>query len=232
MKHATGWFVVGLISSLFLAGCASHKEMRPPRANFSRVGAEEAMLTDDGIKALLDAEVKPKLPTSVAVMNVSAYQLMDAEELLSWEQTFADISGIAGVQPISSISASRGQNLQEIRAAAAKQRCELVLLYAHDDSTVSNYNNAAALYWTFVGLWLVPGSQYEHRTVMQAILVDTRTGIVLGTATGDAHLKRTAPAAYGDIQRDKMQQEAPAQALADLQKGCGQMVADLCKAIE
>ncbi|MHC4789552.1 MAG: hypothetical protein ACYS8K_10175, partial [Planctomycetota bacterium] len=70
-----------------------------------------------------------------------------------------------------------------------------------------------------IGLWTVPGNVLEHKTVMQAILVDSRTGVILGTATGDAHLKRRYPAAFEDQRRADLQAEAPAAALADLQTG-------------
>jgi rhombotail lipoprotein len=98
--------------------------------------------------------------------------------------------------------------------------CELLLLYHVSDSGVDNYTDAAALYWTFVGLWLAPGNLYEHRTVMQAIIVDCRTGVILGTATGDSHLRAACPAAFGKVQEDKLAQEAWQKAMDDLLKAC------------
>ena len=55
----------------------------------------------------------------------------------------------------------------------------------------------------------MPGSVYEHQTVMQAILVDCRTGAILGTATGDSHLKENYAAAYEDITVGRLSQQGP-----------------------
>ena len=117
--------------------------------------------------------------------------------------------------------------LRSLRVAAAKMRCELLLVYVQGDSEVDNYNDLAALYWTFVGLWLVPGNDLEHRTVMQALVVDCRTGAILGTATGDTHLKRIAPVALSRIPKDQMAAEAPRQTLADLQAACKRLLAEI-----
>jgi rhombotail lipoprotein len=94
---------------------------------------------------------------------------------------------------------------------------------------VDNFNDAAVLYWTLIGIWLVPGNVFEHRTVVQGILLDTRTGAILGTATGDAHLKRLTPLAFVSIQRDKLSREAPAQAMDDFQKAGKTLLEDVAR---
>jgi rhombotail lipoprotein len=110
--------------------------------------------------------------------------------------------------------------------------CELLLVYLQGDSSVDNYNDGAILYWTLVGLWLVPGNTYEHLCVMQAILVDCRTGAVLGTATGEGRLSRLHAAAYQDITRGQLQREAPRKALADVQKSFAKTLADVVQAAQ
>ncbi len=54
---------------------------------------------------------------------------------------------------------------------------------------------------------------------MQAVLVDCRTGVILGTATGDCHLKRHYAAAFEDVTIAQLSREAPRKALTDLQTG-------------
>ncbi|MHC4983530.1 MAG: hypothetical protein ACYTF6_10265 [Planctomycetota bacterium] len=181
---------------------------------------------------------------------------ISAEELKQWQATLPESKLITGVQYISrlmveeaaiplgempgspeetsaliaAVSAKqRGRTLRSLRVAAAKMRCELLLVYVQGDSTVNNYNDLAALYWSFVGLWLVPGNVLEHRTIMQAAIVDTRTGAILGTAVGDAHMKQAVPMALQGIARDKMSMEAPRKTLADLQKGCKEVLAEIVK---
>jgi len=107
--------------------------------------------------------------------------------------------------------------------------CELLLVYMRGDSSVENYNDAAVLYWTLVGLWLVPGHTLEHKTVMQAMLVDCRTGMILGTATGSAYEKRNCTAAAIDIHRAKLASAVPAAAMTDLHDGVRDLLRDVVK---
>jgi rhombotail lipoprotein len=240
-------FAVILLAAAAASGCASHWAMGEP-ARLARSGLIndpkqvsflEKTLTDGKIAMMLDADVRAKLPTCVAIAAVPAcgawWDLADigAEELTQWQKAVMGEPLITGVQPISPLVLGGGRpSLHDLRAAAARMNCELLLVCYRADTDVDNYNDAAALYWTFVGLWLVPGNVYEHRTVVQAILVDTRTGAILGTATGDKHMKGAYPAALGEIERGKLAQETPKAALADLQKACPQMFRHVVAAAE
>ena len=228
-------------------GCATHWAMRaPPNAMQSgfvtdpkQVSRIEKAMTDSDIAMLLDGDVKAKLPTSLAIAAVQGcesrcwLQAIGAEELTQWETVIENQPQILGVHPVSGLSVGdQSATLHQLRTAAARMGCELLLVCHRSDSSVDNYNEAAVLYWTFVGLWLVPGNTYEHRTVMQAILLDTRTGAILGTATGDKHLKGICPAAYGQVQSQKLRCEAPKAALTDLQKACKPLVKRVVAAAE
>lgn len=243
-RHAVV-LVAGL--SLVVGGCAAHQMLAEPLASIGKSGLiddpkqvsrlEKAM-TDGQIAQLLDLDVRAKLPTSLAVAKLQSgcagYQptldRIDAEEMKAWEKIAAKHPRLRGVQPISDLvfggdlSTSK-LTLHSLRVAAAKLRCELLLVYMQADSMVSNFNDAAVLYWTLVGLWLVPGDTVEHKTVMQAIVVDCRTGMILGTATGDSHKKSACPAMFADIHKAKLARQAPAEALGDLQQGCDQLLA-------
>ena len=225
-----------------LSGCASHHGLVEPVADMLRGGVVndprqvtrlERAMTDRDIANLLDANVRAKLPTSVAVAKLtsgcSGYQpyldRIDAEELLTWEKAVEDQALIRGVHPISAVShVGDRPTLHSLRVAAGRMHCELLLVYLQSDSAVDNFNDAAVLYWTILGLWTVPGNVLEHKTVMQAILVDSRTGAILGTATGDAHLERIYPAAFEDQRRAELAKAAPREALADLQTGVRRLV--------
>ena len=220
-----------------VGGCASHCPLGEPVASMLRAGLVndpaqvsrlEKAMTDKDIADMLDVDVRAKLPTAVAVAKVrsrcSGYQPelvgLDAEELNAWEEAFKGQDLLTGVQPVSNLALGGAEpTLHSLRAAAARMNCELLLVYLQADSTVDNFNDAAVLYWTILGLWTVPGSVLEHKTVMQAILVDCRTGMILGTATGDCHLKKVYPAAFEDVRRAELSKQAPRKALADLQTG-------------
>jgi len=229
-------------------GCATHNKLAAPVGlakgglfkDSKDISALEEALTDEGIARILDADVKAKLPTSVAVVGAEAIVgphtyygdpgpgLLSGESLKEWGKAFEPIPHITGVQPISPLLLQgKTPRLQDLRSAAAQMKCELLLVFQVSSSAIDNYNDAAALYWTFVGLWLAPGNVYEHRTVYQGVLLDTRTGVVLGSATGDCHLKQACPAAYGQVQEGKLAQEASAKALADFRASCAKLLTDV-----
>ncbi len=233
-----------LAAAWMLGGCASHYALAPIAGLGSaglindpkQAGRLEKALTDGDIATLLDADIQAKLPTAVAIARLesrcSGYQphlaTIDAEELEAWEKCFDGQSLIRGVHPVSHLALGQESlNIHNLRKAAARMNCELLLVYLQGDSKVDNLNDAAALYWTFVGLWLVPGNVIEQRTVMQALLLDCRTGAILGTATGDSHHKRICPAAMTQISKDKLARQVPGEALADLQTGCKRLLANV-----
>jgi hypothetical protein len=231
------------VLTFVLVGCATSHSMRIPQADLSMVGLMEReqaeqlkrAITDDEIAALLNMDVQPRLPAAVAMVKLHGNrpQTIDAEELNGWQTAFANSPQIVGVQPLSPMYLpDDAPSLRTLRSAAAMQRCELLLVYLVDQERVNNLNDAAVLYWTLVGLFVVPGNVYEHRTAMQAALIDCRTGLILGTATGDCHRKRIAPTAFEQVQWDRLSSETPKGALADLQSGCGTLMARLCAAAE
>jgi len=232
--------IVGLLlvaGASAAAGCASHVQMREPRSLLAsgiiddpdQASRLERRMTDHDIADLLDADIRAKLPTKVALARIDeggwvCYSRpwgmpIDADELNQWEAIVRKVPHLEGVLPIPTVPQERRKTtLHDLREAAARMGCEMLLLCHVSDAAVDNYNDAAVLYWTFAGLWLVPGNTYEHRTVMQAIVVDCRTGIILGTATGDSHQKRPCPAAYGEIAEAKLSEACYAAARDDLMK--------------
>jgi len=223
-------------------GCASHHALPAVEANLQRSGViadprQAARLarsmTNGEIAALLDVDVRARLPSAVAVAALTSrcagfqpvLKPLSAEELAGWAEAVKAHRDVPGVLPITRlVHRDDRPTLHSLRTAAARLNCELLLVYLQADSEVDNYNAAAALYWTLVGLWLVPGNVYEHQTVMQAILVDCRTGMILGTAAGDSRRKRLYPLAFKRIQRDRLYGRTAAEALSELQKSFGLLV--------
>ena len=236
------------LSAAVLGGCASDAPLFAPDMGMMRLALVEdanqaqrleKALTDPEIANLLDADIKAKLPTPLAVAKVGGYarnlgvETLSADELRGWERCVQGQPQIKGVRAVSSLTmGSDSASLAALRRSAAKMGCELLLVYLEGDSTADNYNDGAALYWTFVGLWLIPGNTYRHLTVMQAVLVDCRTGVVLGTATGEGRLSRSHAAAYTDITRDQLAQEALQKALAEVQKAFALTLRDVVEAAD
>jgi len=233
MKKAT--MLLLLTVGCLLGGCATSYEMAAVGNAMAKTGIFSATqraqleksMSDKDIAKMLDVQVKAKLPTSLAVARLSSpcsgYQpkleIVDGEELAGWTKTVAAQPAIRDVRPISHLSiGGTSATTHSLRSAAARQSCELLLVYIQADTNVDNFNDAAALYWTGVGLWLAPGNALQHKTVMQGVLIDCRTGLILGTATGSKQLERVCTAAMVGNRKQEMARETPPLALTALQE--------------
>jgi len=190
----------------------------------------ERKITDQDIANVLDAHVKPKLPTAIAIARLdsdrgSQLTPLGHTEVQGWERAMAGQSQILGIRTVTAMADDdRRMSLHSLRASAAGMGCELLLVYMVAHGEVDNFNDAALLYWTIVGLFTVPGSEFEHKTVMQAVLVDCRTGVILGTSNGEGQAKQAYVPPAGDIVRDRLRAATPQKALDDLQKNTAVMV--------
>jgi hypothetical protein len=241
------------------AGCASVHEMAPVNATLNRpelVTKEQARqielsLTDRQIADMLDADVAAKIPAYVGVVRLqetgsslaSGFRharysplelgVISAEELARWERVIAPEKDLKGVRLIpSSAIGSADVSLHRLRAAAAQTGCELLLVYVQADGSVDNFTDAAAMYWTLIGLWTAPGNLYERKTVMQAAIVDCRTGMILATAAGENSMKTAYPAAFEKSAHEKLDSQVPVAALEDLQKHCERAFAQVVTAAQ
>lgn len=216
-------------------GCATQNKMPAIDRGWSGSGLldqEQAkkieQITDKDIATVLDAQVTAKLPTRVAIAAADRYSRdIGVEDLKAWEQALCREPQIQGLEVLSSALASTDHgtpSLHALRMQAANMNCELLLVYLEGSSCVDNYNPAAALYWTFVGLWLVPGSEYERKSVCQAMLVDCRTGKILGTAVGESHAKTVYAAAYERIAKDPIDRDTPRKAMEQLRQNMGHVM--------
>ncbi|MCY2932306.1 MAG: hypothetical protein NTV86_22995 [Planctomycetota bacterium] len=233
-----------------LVGCQACSEMPAITANLAKAGLAhgpdqrrqlEKKLTDQDISDLLDVRVQAKLPTSLAVAKVGCDysgaqpHLADFEpgEFDAWEKALRGVPKIRGVQPVTPLAIGTGTrtpSLYELRTAAARLNCELLLVYLQADASGDTANDAAALYWTIIGLWTAPGDTLEHRTLMQAVVLDCRTGMILGTAVGDKQIKKDCPAAFVSKQHTELAKQATAEALAQLQQSATRAMTALATA--
>lgn len=250
MNRTTAFAVTAIVAmTTALGGCgAAHFALAEPIANIARTGLVkdrkqlsrlEKAATDGEIANMLDMDVKAKIPTTLAIAKLNSLcagyqpslQRIDADELEAWEKIAAKHDDIRGVQPVSNLAIDNSLRadeskltLRSLRLAAARLHCELLLVYMQADTQADQFNNASVLYWSIIGLWIAPGNTVEHKTVTQAILVDCRTGSILGTATGSGHNKTDCPSAFADIQEKKLAEKTSGQANADLRGGCDRLI--------
>jgi len=237
MMQTTKWAAWTVLMTAFvtLGGCGTHVPLGTAETRLNQIASIsgpdrreklEQALTDQNIAALLDVKVQAKWPTGIAIARLATngpgtparLAEIDAAEMAGWEATTADHPNVRGVNPVTPLShTAQHVTLRSLRVAAAQMNCEVLLVYLQADSAVTNRNDASILYWTVLGLWIVPGHEVEHKTVLQAALIDCRTGMMLGTATGDSHLQRLCPVMFTDNRQHQLAKEAPLEAVTELQ---------------
>ena len=234
--------------SLLLSGCgAPYKGIVKPVTSLSKLSPELENLSDFAIDAHLKGDVQPVFPCSLAIAKLqtprtwSGYASSEkavlvvpgGDEAAAWRK-LADpspdgASPIDQVHFISGLLAESQPTLKNLRDAAALVRAPLLLVYLQADTSDSGYNDAAMAYWTFIGLFVVPGNRVGHYTACQAVLVDTRTGMVVATADGEGQREEDVLPGAVDIAEDRVEREAQAEALKAVQANVRQVILELSR---
>jgi hypothetical protein len=229
-----------------LSGCAApYKGLVKPSPKLSLLSPEIKDLTDDKIDIYLTATARPAFPTVLAVGKVRAaghwrngeklgtpeIETMRGEEAAGW-RNLATGQGtapgpIAQVQFISPLVAGENASLKGLRDAAALLHAPLLLVYMQDDDRQQGYNDAAMAYWTFIGLFCVPGNRVGQYTVCQGVLVDTRSGVILSTVGGEAKGEENVLPGAVDIAADRVAKNAQEAAVKDLQRAVREALTQL-----
>jgi len=234
------------VLSLLLSGCSSYMSVVKPVPKLSVLSPELENLTDVVIETYLKADVRPVFPSVLAVAKVrpatvsnygyrkvekdAALEVLRGEEADGWRRMIGPVAGggealLEQVQFVSSLLVKNPVTLKGLRDSAALLHAPLLLVYLQDDSQSAGYNDAAMAYWTIV----VPGNTVGHYTTCQGVLIDTRSGFILATAEGEAKREENVLRGAVHIARDRVEQQAQAEAVADLQKSFRETLAGLAR---
>lgn len=187
---------VALVSSaLVLASCAaSHGFDRGALSREAR--SSTPLATDEDIAKALGARAQLGVPFSVAVYfrpvraedrwrvgheNRWVWSSDDKQAVLARIDSLVPSGSISKVIPIADEVAA-GDDLKSIRHAAARYGADAVIV-VRGAGQVDRYNNVgSALYWTIVGLFLVPGTSADALFVASATMWDVRNEYLYASA--------------------------------------------------
>ncbi len=71
---------------------------------------------------------------------------------------------------------------------------DVIALVSYDQLTQSHHNNASLLYWTIVGLYVIPGNENTIQTFVDTAVFDIRSRKILMRAPGVSKLKKRSTA--------------------------------------
>lgn len=158
------------------------------RSLFSRDVSGSVSETD--LQKILDARLELTFPARVGVVTLaqpfraeqgaplSQQAIVGAEivESLKGSNHFAHVTHVSTDLP-------NPKGLEGLRTIAARYRVRYLLLCSAHAENRNHLNNWAWLYPTVLGFFAVPGLTVSSQGMLQASLLDVRTGTVLFTAT-------------------------------------------------
>jgi len=88
----------------------------------------------------------------------------------------------------------KGQGFDSLEQVSRLYDVDIMALVSYDQVTQSLENNAALLYWTIVGMYLIPGNENSIQTFVDVAVFDVQSHQMLFRAPGLSHLKNTTTA--------------------------------------
>lgn len=231
MLRTIGSFVlVGLTAAA--TGC-QYRGVSKPNVQMGILPAE---VSNEELQAMLTRTVHPTWPLDLAVAKLAHadpyhdysensrgphLDLPQSDEAVLWRnlEGAKDDRGrplIDKVTFVGPMLTSDKPTIDNLRQAAARLRSRALLVYAIQENSELGYNNGALLYWTFIGLWVVPGNMVGYYSAAQALLIDTVSGQIITVVNSDAKHEEAVTAAALDIAKDRAQHEAHTAALEQL----------------
>ncbi len=235
--HRQGLNFCGLVtigSLLIIAGCAEYKPLTRPVPKLSVLSPE---LSERNMEKLLKAEVKPEFPAVLAVAKVTspfsddvyagededkyALEFPHADEMAGWDN-LKSLRGIRHKIIISRIKVinpsllSGNPTLRKLRDAAALLNAPLLLVYVQKDNASDGFN-------------FLPGYTVGYYSVCQAVLVDTRSGVILATAASESKQVEKVTIFGRESTKLKLQKLACSESVAGLQKNFAKALVELEK---
>ncbi len=177
------------------------------------------------------AEHKPEIPTlnlpvkvGIAFVPPSSYSRdqiheKDQIELLNKvKSAFTQYEYIDHIEVIPSTYLQGGKGFTFLSQLGRLYDIDVIALVSYDQVSQSKENNAALLYWTIVGLYMIPGNQNSVQTFVDTAVFDIKSEKMLFRAPGISELERLSTAIGVDDTLSDKSREGFALAVDDMTK--------------
>jgi rhombotail lipoprotein len=194
-------FAVALAVALVaigLVGCASMNKESKQRQQASMLAY------------LFPGSAEPPAPSdAVAIINVPfrigvafvpdnadpQFRLTEADRLAlagKVRDAFAKYPFIRDIEAIPSVYLESGGGFANIDRIAALLRLDAIALVSYDQVQHADASAASMLYWTGIGMYIVPGDRYDVLTVVETAVFDIKSRRLLMRAAGSSNVKGSA----------------------------------------
>jgi rhombotail lipoprotein len=190
--------VVAALVAIGLAGCASMQKESKQRQQASMLaylfpGNAEPPAASDAV-----AVINVPFRIGVAFVPDNAdpqFRLTEADRLAlagKVRDAFAKYPFIREIEAIPSVYLDSGGGFANVDRIAALLRLDAIALVSYDQVQHADASAASMLYWTGIGMYIVPGDRYDVLTVVETAVFDVRSRRLLLRAAGSSNVKGSA----------------------------------------
>jgi rhombotail lipoprotein len=218
--------VVAALVAIGLAGCASMQKESKQRQQASMLaylfpGSSEPPAASDAV-----AVINVPFRIGVAFVPDNAdpqFRLSEADRLNlagKVRDAFAKYPFIREIEAIPSVYLEPGGGFANIDRIAALLRLDAIALVSYDQVQHADATTASMLYWTGIGMYIIPGDRYDVLTVVETAVFDIRSRRLLMRAAGSSNVK-------GSATYIGFQAQAREARLKSFEEATGQMIGSL-----
>lgn len=182
-------------------------------------------LSESDLQHVLESPIDLQFPARIGVVPLA--QAFDAQSKASIttrsiaSRDFAlALSGNPNFSHVSDVSTElpNSGGIEGLRVIAARYRLRYLLLYSERFEDDTHLNGLAWLYPTLLGVFVSPGVTVESRGLLQADLLDVRTGTVLFSVVEPMHVSSKELAIGAARAHRELQARAASEAARKLAK--------------
>jgi len=209
MKFRIFIIAIGIV---FLASCSSLVSQNTGK-NTKSSSLMDFLYPDESSRSEHKPEVPTlKLPVKVGLAFVPSKNWQrdgihskDQIELLEKvKKSFLKYDYIDRIEVIPSTYLKGGDGFSTLEQVARLYDVDVMALVSYDQVTQSLENNAALLYWTIVGMYVIPGNENSIQTFVDTAVFDIKSKKMLFRAPGINKLtKRTTAVGIDDTLSEK-----------------------------
>lgn len=192
MLRRAGFVLVACFVALIFSGCASVYERRKTVSLTMSPLAPAAPTENAASEPAQSVQIKTPLRVGLAFAPLPARvggsrdipSQLKQNLLEKVRDAFKDISFIEEIEVIPSTYLKEDAEFESLVAAAQAFHLDAVTLVTYDQEQFSDPTNWSLLYWTVIGLYLVPGEKNETRTLLETSVVAVNSRVLLLHAVG------------------------------------------------
>ncbi|MGB6138455.1 MAG: rhombotarget lipoprotein [Shewanella sp.] len=228
----TTWLVVAA-SALMLTSCSSLVSQQTGKQSVSS-SLMTFLYPEQTAKAPHTPEIPLlSLPVNVGIAFVpstgwkgNAIHNKDQYELLEKvKASFVQYDYIDRIEVIPSTYLAGGEGFSTLEQVGRLYDVDVMALVSYDQVTQSVENNAALLYWTIVGMYVIPGNENTVQTFVDTAVFDIKSRKMLFRAPGISKLAQRTTAIGVDETLSEKSMQGFDLAVTDMTKNLGDELA-------